>query len=851
MRMTTRLEDQLTYRYIQTKQQLKDAVGVIRKYLQQRTGDNQKPMIAVDTETYRPQDLLPMNGRKKKNIIPRAVWNGSEWEGRVRTIQLGLDPTNPEWRIRDIQFIIDVKKLGEKLVAAALKPLLDKPSKTVWLCQGGKYDIPFAQEFFNITPYHVVDTMLTSQVYWSGDRLSHDLGNQYENFFRKFGLTQLFEKLTGGKTYEEYRDFKKKMQKAGWAEVLTKRQLEYARDDVRILFYLRNAQTEAIERWEEKYERNFPACKGIRRTLKLEYAVLPIFAKMERYGIKIDRKYLTQYVIPLMDRKVEEAKRVCAQFKFLRKERVKGQNSLLFILRDREFDPDAPKFTKQLLTRLYPDLEKLSVKKSSKGRDVCVTVSWSNGPDRRELLPTVRATLRPEAGWRFSDDRVINMRSSKVLKERLSAALGEEVTSTREKYLKSLIDPHDPGNKKYDIIYAVLDYVKAANYASKYGRGLLEQTRANDYAYPSWNQLGSEHSEIVSGRSSVNGPPIHQMSSRAQLYAWRGKKGIASKKLIRRCFIAEDGCVFIVADYSGIEPRLTAEITADKLLRRIFLKGGDQHAETAKFVLDLDELPKKGDDDRDLLGKEINLGMTYGMALKGLHAHLVFKLFGKRIPPTLEEVKEIWTKYWELYSGVRKYIDRVEAKVTKRLRKLGSLAPFKGRKEFGVAHTMRGRHRRFCISPEQETMSDEKLDADYDPTGSGWYFNQFKRRLGGVRLKAFNHEIQGTAADMLKLAEVYVDREIEKRGWDPSLNHIKIVMHDELVVQAEAQHADAMQKLVEVCMRRAAAQFLKVIPCEIHIGQGINWYEAGKQAEENSKHREEVRREKRKRNRAA
>lgn len=859
-----------TWRYVTTKDQLKQVAQILNRYLDQRSGDV-IPMFGVDLETYRP------DGNQK--LFPRAIWNGKDWEGRIRLLQIGLDPVNPEWKISGLQFTIDFDKLNEgkddyyaeALVKTLLKPVLERAT---WLMQNGKYDLPFFQELLEITPAKVIDTMLISQTYWSGDRINHSLGDQYENFigrvapglfkqvarpmfwywysneekWSKERFRAWYESTPEYQLFELYRGFKSKMQKSAWkSKMLTMPQLQYAADDVRLIFYLYECQQQACNRWIKENERDFPLWRGLAPINRLELAIMPIYAKMERYGIQHDDDYHRNFLIPFLDRKVEETRRECVKFDLLRRRRKKGHNSLLFV----NLDGD-PKFdtkpVKQLIKLLYPDIQELHVNKKSRGASTEITVSWFGGPGRKELLPIPRSIMLRENGWRFRDDRTIAINTDEV-KGALEEALEVEVPDRKEKNLMALIDPDDPANPKFDILYAVLHFLKAFNYSSKYGRGFYKFIRSNHYAHPNWNQLGSAHAEIVSGRSSANDPAIMTIAARELLFAWYGKKGINAAKLFRPMWIADEGCVFVVADYGGIEPRYTAESTKDRVLRSVFLEGKDQHGLTAQFAWNALQKAKGGTDfwtepptgscwQRDF-GKIVNLGMTYGMGYRGLAEFMRWKLFGKMKPPTLEEAKVIWDAYWDLYSGVREAVDRLEAKLTAKLRRAGSLAPWKGRKPFAVAYTKMGRHRRFCLSTEQEKMPNHVLDQDFEGYWNGKYYsrnyNPFHQRLRDIRLKAFNHTIQGTCADMLKLAELYVDRAITKKGWDESKNHIKIVMHDELVVQCEEQYQAAMIKLVDRCMRRAAAKFLKVIPCEIAIGAGKNWYEAGAAAKTQDK----------------
>src|ERR1017187_4301608 len=108
--------------------------------------------------------------------------------------------------------------------------------------------------------------------------------------------------------------------------------------------------------------------------------------------------------------------------------------------------------------------------------------------------------------------------------------------------------------------------MQARSYFAKYGRNMLKHVQPDGYIYMTWNQIGGESNEIVSGRSSSKEPNIMQMAARDLLYAWSSEGGINAGELLRTAWIAEDGCVILDCDVSNFEPRITTQITRDKNL---------------------------------------------------------------------------------------------------------------------------------------------------------------------------------------------------------------------------------------------------------------------------------------------
>jgi hypothetical protein len=771
----------------------------------------------------------------------------------------------------DRQFLIDVMELGEETVSAYLKIALET---CPWLTQNGKYEWQFLTAQLGIFPCHIIDTKILSQVFYSGDRILHDLDSIYEHFMRR-GCPGIFEEYTGTSFYL-YGKHKKFMQKSDWSKaILSEDQLNYASDDVRIIFPCYQAICEAIESWVMRYERHLPDNRGIRAVIALELSLLPMFAKMEQEGIKFDEQYYIDTVIPTMEKKRDEAYAECAKFSRLvwRESHELGEFKRCQFF-SKSSNPKDIQLVRAVITSIFGrKITTIRHKKDKRKAGDTVEFKWIGSVSEDRFAAVAKTVMTELKGYQLIPSTLVNLRSIKLL-EILTKMCGFEVVSRREKYLKTLYDPNNP---RTEVIKYLMRYLKNAGYASRYGRNILNRISPNSFCRPNWNQIGSEKQEVVSGRSSAKDPPIMQMAGRATLYAYNGDPGISAAKFLRSAYRSEDGCVLIDGDYSMIEPKITAELTRDKLLTKIFLKDVDLYDVTAQIIfedryvppLDPPEgLDKAGVDHwlanltkKQKLQKEtakhqrdfskiVRLGTTYGMQYKSLYGRILDEMPDWQVmdddgfmrPGVEDDVKDILNRLNESHPGVIQFTDEVEYQCTKKLVTAGTLAHFRAannngeRTPFGVVYSEFGRHRRFCIMPDHERddkFKEHELSSKYnpDPENHRFYYNEFKRRKNKVRLAAFNHKVQSTSADILKFAELYVYQELESKianeGWDRRKNRIVLVLHDEILLQVQEKYATEGRIILERCMLKAAYKFIKRIPVSVNIGIGKDWYSAG------------------------
>jgi DNA polymerase-1 len=263
----------------------------------------------------------------------------------------------------------------------------------------------------------------------------------------------------------------------------------------------------------------------------------------------------------------------------------------------------------------------------------------------------------------------------------------------------------------------------------------------------------------ATGRLSSTNPNLQNIPVRTEL----GQR-------IRRAFIAPPGQVLLVADYSQIELRILAHIADEKALIDAFAAGEDIHRATAAVVLGV--APELVNSEQRRAAKTINFGILYGMSAYGLSQELQI---------SSKEAERFITAYLGQYPGVKRYMEET----------------LESAEREGKVETLYGRVR---------WMPDIR--------SKNWNLRENARRM------AINARIQGTAADILKLAMIAVDRRL--RDEQPGA-HLLLTVHDELVLEVPEEQAEAVAAIVKAEMEGVAD--LKV-PLVVDAGWGKSWYEA-------------------------
>jgi DNA polymerase I len=260
----------------------------------------------------------------------------------------------------------------------------------------------------------------------------------------------------------------------------------------------------------------------------------------------------------------------------------------------------------------------------------------------------------------------------------------------------------------------------------------------------------------ATGRLSSTDPNLQNIPIRSE----QGRE-------IRACFVAEEGQRLLSADYSQVELRLLAHIADEPVLKEIFRRGEDVHTATAEAILG-----GRTDPGTRSKAKMVNYGIVYGLSAYGLADRL-------QIPQ--EEAQEFIDRYLERFPAVKRFIDET----IERARSEGHVT------------TLFGRIRRV---PELRSR-------------------QFQTRTLGERL-AVNMVIQGTAADIIKLAMVRARDELRAAGLSTRL---VLQIHDELLFEGPAEEVEAASPIVT---REMEGAFVMDPPLEVDLGVGRNWLEA-------------------------
>ena len=263
----------------------------------------------------------------------------------------------------------------------------------------------------------------------------------------------------------------------------------------------------------------------------------------------------------------------------------------------------------------------------------------------------------------------------------------------------------------------------------------------------------------ATGRISSTDPNLQNIPSHDEL----GKN-------IKKAFKAKDGYTFIDADYSQIELRVLADMSNDENMIKAFMNNEDIHREVASKVFNVpfDEVTKEQRSN----AKAVNFGIVYGITGFGL---------SKQIGSTRKEADEYRKSYLEKFSGVKNFMDIQTEKA----------------KEQGYTETKM--HRRRYV-PELKS--------------SNFMVREFGKRV------AMNTPIQGTAADIMKLAMIYVYKKLKESNLDAKL---LLQVHDELLLEVRDDQKEEAKELLKNCMIDAAKLS---IPVKVDVEEGKTWYDA-------------------------
>ncbi|KPL23671.1 MAG: hypothetical protein AMJ93_04160 [Anaerolineae bacterium SM23_84] len=354
----------------------------------------------------------------------------------------------------------------------------------------------------------------------------------------------------------------------------------------------------------------------------------------------------------------------------------------------------------------------------------------------------------------------LNINSSQQLSDALFVRLGlptDGVSRGKSGYYSTAAGVLESLQGAHPVIDLILEHRQLSKIKSTYVDALpLLVNPSTGRLHTSWNQTGT-----VTGRISSSEPNLQNIPIRTEI----GRR-------VRQAFVTRPGCSLLGADYSQVELRILAHISGDENLLAAFRRGEDIHASTAASILGvpLDQVTA----DMRRLAKTINFGLIYGMSDWGLAA---------RTELSREQAAEFISKYFAQFPRVQGYLARTKQQA----------------QEQGYVETLLGRKRYF---PELQS-------------GSRAHGNL---KAGALRM-AINHPIQGTAADIIKIAMIRLHNELQSRGLDSKMI---LQVHDELVLEVPDSEVARVGQMVTSIMEGAYALDA---PLKVDIKTGRNWRE--------------------------
>jgi DNA polymerase-1 len=419
-----------------------------------------------------------------------------------------------------------------------------------------------------------------------------------------------------------------------------------------------------------------------------------------------------------------------------------------------------PELVERGLTHLFREIEMplvpVLVAMEAAGIKVDVACLQQMSVELSARLRTLEREIQQIAG------RPFNVNSTQQLADVLFGQLrlpAEGLKKTKAGTYSTAADVLEGLRGRHEIVDLILEQRQLSKLLSTYVDALPAMVNPRTgRLHTSFNQAGAE-----TGRLSSSAPNLQNIPIRTEV----GRE-------IRRAFVAEDGRRLLSADYSQVELRILPHISGDEYLLAAFARGEDIHASAASKVygIPISQVNKE----QRAVAKMMNFATSYGVSAFGL---------AQRTGLPQAEAAEFMDRYFATYPGVKRYLDTTRAYA----------------REHGYVETLLGRRRYF---PVLKTTA----------TGSQAYaIRQAAERA------AINHPIQGTAADIIKIAMVRLFRALQEDGYKA---RITLQVHDELVLEVPVDELIAVGRLVRETMESA---YDLSAPLRVDMEAGPNWYE--------------------------
>lgn len=548
---------------------------------------------------------------------------------------------------------------------------------------------------------------------------------------------------------------------------MTPEQIEYVKKDVRSVVEIAKQQRVLLEQHK------------LGKVWELERACLPIFTEMVRKGIMVDRTVLDPLIAEaearhaILGKQLTEIMTPLVEWKRIEK-------------RD-EMQADLDAWLNRLEVATLEFEEEWILAMPPLESDLFDTIEYVDHPERREgwnekWLDTKinRKDKKPEGMRRYVKAKQKEWRektdeNGKLVNKRPDAPK----LDTSLINLNSPFQPKDafrglgvelPDMKGKTLLAAVPDapeeakrvltmfaeWKKLEKLLSSFGKKIIELMDDEGALHGDFKQIGTD-----TGRPTCSKPNMLQMPSKK------------TDPRFRSAFVPRQGNLFVVADYSQIELRIMAELSGDPAMVKAFTDGLDLHSYTASLMFNV---PLEDVDDRQrMTAKTINFGILYGMGPKKLRETLA----GEGIEMSMEEATRAVKQWKNSYRLAAAKIQEWQTSVLK----------------LGYTETPLGRKRFFDLSTDD------------------------RGEIFGIQRAGANHVIQGTSADITKLAMVLIHDMLDGCGT------IVLQVYDEIVVEVEEQYATWAKEVVEIAMLNAAEAILSTVPVAVDAVVSRSWNE--------------------------
>ena len=477
-------------------------------------------------------------------------------------------------------------------------------------------------------------------------------------------------------------------------------------------------------------------CPIINTDLMILYALLEDTSKDDIAYYMTNKGYEVTFLDTLYKKK---------DFSSLEKD-ITLKSSFIFVMRDEAILTLKRDDMYELFMSIEMPLARVLAKMEMTGVKVDLSVLENMGVTYKERLENITREIYELAGKTF------NIASPKQLGEVLFIDLGLPFGKKTQKGYKTDVKVLHKLRGKHPIIDKILEYRNISKIYSTYIEGLGAYILNDGKIHTIFKQNYAR-----TGRLSSTEPKLQNIPVRDD----EGKK-------IRQAFLPSND-LFLSADYSQIELRILAHISGSKELQEAFINDADIHTKVASDIYGVSEdmVSKK----MRSTAKAVIFGIVYGISGYGL---------GENLEISPKEAKEFISKYYELYPGVKKYMDEIVVEA----------------KEEGSVRTLFNRRRTI---PELDST-------------------EYMVRQMGERI-ALNTPIQGTSADIIKKAMVEIDKEFKDKNIQSKMI---LQVHDELIFDV----IESEKKIVEEIVKRVMTSTISLsVPLKVSADYGKNWYD--------------------------